>query len=225
MNTKISKEQHIELNSLPYKEFIFGSHLHGVATDNSDFDYIRIINDSFYDKFTTLAKYLPNIHSFQFDDRENNTQIIWMTERQFYHNLFSGDGNMIADIVILSGKFNEVALFYTFTYKVIKGYLGVAKRDIKIHKDNEKKRFHAYRSLYMGETLMKKELPKVEDIKALRCGELPTKEWISNKENNLRSELNSMLNSGVITHYPKFKENDTLVQLMVYCNNIVEFKY
>ena len=51
-----------------------------------------------------------SIHSWQFDDEENNTQYVWLTERQFYQNLFSGDGNMIADVVLLSGDFEVRSL-------------------------------------------------------------------------------------------------------------------
>lgn len=64
MNIKITKEQHDYLCTLHYKEYLFGSQLHGIANKDSDFDYIRVIQDRFYDKFQTLAVYLPNIHSW-----------------------------------------------------------------------------------------------------------------------------------------------------------------
>lgn len=225
MNVKITKEQHeLLLKRNPhYKEYLFGSQLHGVATENSDYDYIRVISDDFYEDFTTLGRFLPNIHSFQFDS-DDSTQIIWMTESQFYQGLFSGDGNMLADVVILSGEF-ENPLFLCHTYKIIKGYLGVAKRDLKIHKDNEKKRFHAFRSLYMASCLTNKNLPTTRGIKKLKTFELPTKEELFESEKILREELNRMLDNGEITMYPQFAEKNSLVNTMVKSNNIKEFKY
>jgi len=34
-----------------------------------------------------------------------------------------------------------------------------------------------------------------------------------------------MLDSGLISTYPKFIEDDSLVKVMIDCNNIKEFKY
>lgn len=223
MNVKITKELHDYLCFQNYKEYIFGSQLHGIATENSDSDYVRVISDAFYDEFKTKAAYLPNIHSWQ-HDLDERTQYVWMTETQFYRNLFSGDGNMIADIVLLSGQFDD-SLFLCRTYKIIKGYLGVAKRDLKLHGNNEKKRFHAYRSLYMASTLMDGKMPSVKEIKALKQDALPDKEALNNRESELRSILNDILNKGEIDMYPKFEEGNKLVQVLVETNNIREFKY
>lgn len=227
MNVKITKEQHEYLCTLPYKEYLFGSQLHGIANKDSDWDYIRVISVDFYLSFTSLAKYLPNIHSWQYDG-DNNTQYVWMTEKQFYHNLFSGDGNILCDIVILSDKFDN-PLFLTRTYKIIKGYIGVAKRDLKLHGNTEKKRFHAMRSLYMADKLLDGELPTVEMIKELyknySGANLPSKEFLVKKEQELRDRLNDMLNKGEIDLYPRFKEEDELIQILANSNNIREFKY
>lgn len=222
MNVKINKNEHEYLCSLNYKEYLFGSQLHGIASANSDEDYIRVIDDSFYDNFTTLGKFLPNIHSWQYDD--HNKQYVWMTERQFYYNLFSGDGNMIADVVLLSGEFED-ALFLCRTYKIIKGYLGVAKRDLKLHGNVEKKRFHATRSLYMANKLMSNQSPSISDIVDLKNSKLQTREELFEIENRLRVSLNLMLDSGKIDMVPKFIETNSLAQIMINCNNIREFKY
>lgn len=226
MNIKITKEQHNYLCTLAYKEYLFGSQLHGIANEKSDFDYVRVIQDSFYEKFETLAIYLPNIHSWQFDDE--GVQYIWMTESQFYRGLFSGDGNNLADIVLLSGEF-ENPLFLCRTYKIIKGFIGVAKRDLKLHGNLDKKKFHALRSMYMAEKLVHNEVPTVEGIQLLHenCSGfyLPSKEYLSNKEQELRNKLNDMLNKGEIDLYPKFTESNELVQIIANSNNVKEFKY
>lgn len=227
MNIKITKEQHNYLCDYDYKEYLFGSQLHGIATKDSDFDYVRVIPDTFYLRFNTLAKFLPNIHSWQMD-LDENTQIVWMTETQFYRNLFSGDGNMLSDIVLLSGKFED-ALFLCRTYRIIKGFIGVAKRDLKLHGNLDKKKFHALRSLYMAEKLINNELPTVEGIQLLHQNYsgcyLPSKEALQKREQELREKLNDMFNKKEISMYPKFKEENSLVQTMTNTNQITEFKY
>ncbi len=226
MNVKIQSHQHEYFSTLMYKEYLFGSQLHGIANENSDFDYIRVINDSFYDNITSKGLYLPNLHSWQYDD--GNAQYIWMTNRQFYQCLFSGDGNMLADVVLLSGEFED-ALFFCRTYKIIKGYIGVAKRDLKLHRNVDKKKFHALRSLYMAEILINNELPTVEGIKKLHVnysGEnLPALEFLVNKEQELRDKINQLLEAGELSFYPHFKETNEVVQIMINANNLKEFKY
>ena len=49
MNIKINKELHEQLCKLEYKEYLFGSQLHGIANENSDYDYIRVISDDLED--------------------------------------------------------------------------------------------------------------------------------------------------------------------------------
>lgn len=229
MNYKITKEQHEKLLAYPYKEYLFGSQLHGIANEDSDFDYVRIIPDSFYDNFNSLARYLPNIHSFQYTEGKE-VQYLWMTETQFWKNFFSGDGNLHADIVLLSGEWGQAeSLKLCYCYRVIKGFLGVTKRDLKLHKDWKKKVFHSLRSLYMAEKLMKKELPTVSDIKELYneflSGNHPSTQELEKKEKELRAQLNDMLNKGEIDLFPHFKESDELVQIMASSNNIREFRY
>lgn len=228
MNIKINKEQFEKLITFEIRRFLFGSQLHGIATKDSDYDYVVVLSDKIYSFFDTKAIYLPNIHSYQFDSEENNTQYVLMTETQFYRGLFSGDGNNLADIVLLSGEFDN-PLFLCSGYKVIKGYLGVAKRDLKLHGNNEKKKFHALRSMHMAEKLLNKELPTIEGIQLLHenyagCY-LPSTEALKKKQDLLRDTLNTMLNRGEIDLYPRFKESNELIQIMADSNNIREFKY
>ena len=223
MNFKITKESHDELSKIFLTEYPFGSRLHGVATEESDYDYIRIIPESFYDRFTTKAKYLPNIHSFQYEDVENNSQYVYLTETQFYRNLFSGDGNMIADIVLLSNDFND-AMVLCRTYRIIKGYLGVAKRDLKLHGNIEKKRFQSARCIYMARCLMYNIKPSVSDIVTMKELIVPSTEDLMALEQVLRDELNDMYNKNSIKGFPEFKEEDVLVKMMVDANNMKEYR-
>ena len=223
MNIKITKEQHERLCLENYEEYLFGSQLHGIANKDSDFDYLRVISDAIYESFNSLGRFLPNIHSFQYTESKEK-QYLWMTESQFWRNFFSGEGNLHSDIILFSGKF-ENPLHLCYSYKVIKGYIGTAKRDLKLHGSWDKKRFHAVRSFYMAEKLMKKEIPTVEDIKKLHQGYLPTAEELKKREVELRGTLNDMLNKGEIDLYPSFSSDDDLIQLLLNANNIKEFRY
>lgn len=226
MNIKITKEQHERLCKTWFKEYIFGSQLHGIATENSDEDYIRLylFDDVFPLEMFSMPYYLPNIHSFQYDDVNNDKQYVWMSEEQFWRNLWSGDGNMVADVVLLSGEWGD-PLHLCRTYKICKAYLGVAKRDLKLHGGIEKKCFHAYRSLMMAEKLMDNVLPTVQDIIDLKASNLPSTDVLKYKEGALRDRLNLMYNNGEILSYPKFEVDDTLLGMMFDSNNIKEFKY
>ena len=154
MNIKITKEQHLRLCELEFKEYIFGSYLHRTNNIDSDKDILRVIKDNIiFNNSNTLGKYLPNIHIFQYDDIENNTQYVWMTEYQFWYNLFSGDGHIISDIILLTDYF-ENPLFLCRTYKIIKGYLGLVKRDLKYYDKSEKKQLHCIRGLYIVNKLI-----------------------------------------------------------------------
>ena len=224
MNIKITQEIHDYLyKNSKWQSYTFGSQLHGIATENSDLDLIYIYE--LKDSFNTIAKYYPNIHSLQYDAKEINVQAVWMTTEQFYQNLFSGDGNMCADIVILNSNFKANALYYCYTYKVIKGYLGVAKRDLKLHAQDPKKRFHAARSLMFAEYLMQQKLPTKHDIQNLYKKELKDKEYYWEKEAMLRDELNVLLYLAQINMYPAVTELNPVHQLIAEANNIREFKY
>ncbi len=229
MNIKISKEQHNKLCKLPYKEYLFGSQLHGIANKDSDFDYVRVISDDFYLSFTSLARFLPNIHSFQ-HTVSKELQYLWMTETQFYRGLFSGDGNLLADIVLLNDAHEEYenGLDLCRCYRVIKGYLGVAKRDLRLHGNWNKKIFHALRSLYMAEKLMDDDRPTVKGIKLLKnyFDDNPSsKNTLVEREKLLREKLNNMLNKNEINLFPVFEEQNDLINLMARNNNTKEFIY
>ena len=229
MNIKITKEQHLELCKFDYQEFLFGSRLHETNNENSDYDYVRILSNDFYNEFNTIALFLPNIHNFQYDDIENNSQYVWMTEQQFYSNLFSGDGHVASDIILFNDNFKlEDKLFLTRTYKNIKGYLGLAKRDIKFYDKNEKKKFHVIRSLYIADCLLNNKLPEIDNIK-IKFHNKNMKGFnrlnLQTSLEVLRTKMNTLYENNELTLYPKFEETNSLVQLLTTANNIKEFKY
>lgn len=83
--------------------------------------------------------------------------------------------------------------------------------------------------MYMAEKIMSNELPTVEGIQLLYKNYsgcyLPTTEALNKKEQELRTKLNEMLDKGELDMYPRFSEEDELVQIIVNSNNVREFKY
>lgn len=226
MNIKITKEQHERLLSAQVQEIVFGSYLFGTQDENSDIDYICIYDD---EKIfgLNIQKYsmLPNIHCFQYDDVENNAQYIWCTQEQFYKILSSGDSTTFIDVMLFNNEESPQDRLDVFrNYKSIKAYLGVAKRDMKLHRNNPKKQFHAMRSNYVAECLLKRELPNIDNIKTFKdCRKYPNK--IIEQTERLRIILNGLLHSGEIQMYYIPKTGDTLLDLLLQSNNIKEFKY
>lgn len=230
MNLKISISEHKYLLNKPHHKFLFGSRLHRIHKDDSDYDYICMVPDYALEFENIYCEFLPNVHSWQFDGKENNTQYVWMLESQFFKNLMSGDGNMLADVVILNKHFHDIfdhinVEFYTRTYKVIKGYLGVAKRDLKMHGHIDKKRFHAKRSLMMAKLLMDGITPNEQHIIDCYREPLEDKDTLLQLEVDYRNRLNEMLNNGDVDMYPKFIDPNPLLQTLINSNNIREFKY
>lgn len=226
MNIKISKEHHERLCKADYVELVFGSHLFGTNDESSDLDLIRIYDDedvfgiNLYKHFVMLP-----IHSFQYDDSENNQQIIWCTKEQYAKSIVTGDGTMFIDTLIFADDSTDKDILeFLRTYKVIKAYLGVAKRDLKLHPSNVKKLFHAQRSLYIAESLINHQVPRLEEIRKIK-NNLKSSNCLVSEELLLRSKLNTMLNNREISLYSIPPEEDSLLKLLLDSNNITEFKY
>lgn len=234
MNIKITKEEHgwMEAN-LPFTEYLYGSRMLGNFKEDSDYDYLRIFNSSdieyYYD---SVAKYLPNIHALQYTENQNR-QYVWMSERQFWANFFSGDGSMITDIVLFCEGFTPEndKLLLCYTYKVIKGLLGITRRDLKKHKTWEKRVRYSRKSLYMAECLMNKELPNIDMVKQILIEPIDVKDLsnvqrdLGEQESTLRTTLSEMLNKNEITFYPQFNESLHILDKFVVGNNTKEFRY
>lgn len=211
---------------------MIGSKLYQTFDDNSDTDYLRLYNIG---KFTTT--YFPNIHQFQYKDVENNIDYIWTNHTQFWKNLQSGDSTINADLICFSNFFvrdKEQKLLNLRTYKVIKAYLGFAKRDLQAK--TEKKFKHAIRSIYMAEELLQWRLPTLEGIQLILTTEYTHEnaEAAKFKLETLRGFLANEYNQDLIPNYYiddfielldlDFPEN-TLFTKLLQSNNTKEFKY
>lgn len=224
MNIKITKEQHERLNTSRYIQYEFGSRLFGTNREDSDYDYMRVYD---YDSvFGEKYKGYPNIHSFQYDDFVNNSQYIWVTQEQFYANLMSGDGTIHSDILLFSKeseKIGDQVLKMCRTFKIIRAYCGVAKRDLKLH-NSKNKLFHANRSLYIAECLIDNILPKKEEIQKIAL-DLKDKKYCTDLEAYLRQKASDMYQNHLLENYYIPDTGDDLLDIMIQANNTRQFKY
>lgn len=228
MNLKITKEQFNILKQFVKSEHIFGSWLHGTNTEDSDKDILLILSDIF-----ASDKFYPNIHCFQFDDIENNTQWLLTTENTFNKNLLSGESNIFAELVLFSSIENFPDKLLTCrTLKIIRGFIGRAKFDLKLFgtsKDKKnRKAFHISRCLYIAECLINDELPRLNKI---GCYSHLEKNVLQRMELDLRTKCNKMYESDELSLYPVLKLSNNhstlneIENLLIQSNNIKEFNY
>lgn len=222
MNIKINKEQFERLYQHKEEEHIFGSRLYGTAREDSDTD-IMVIYDSRYAFGTPLTVYgLPNIHQFQYDDTENNKQYVFSDMIQFAKNMQSGDSTINAEIMMFMDETtkNDIPIFRT--YKIIKAFLGFAKRDLKRKKKGYES--HVMRGLYIVQTLIANQLPSIIQVKHWMNDPLTPSQMVE-WEKNLRMKLNFEYNHNGLPLYCIPEVNDPLLQLLLNSNNTKEFKY
>lgn len=226
MNIKITKEQHLRLLEKTSVKVTIGSHLYGTNTDKSDTDILCIYQP--FDDWSLLESY-PNYHQFQYDCEETNRDYIYTTFGQFWKNQRSGDSTINSDVIMFTNVITESyesKLNYCKTFKVIKSYIGFAKRDIKMSlKDKTgKKLFHATRGLYCAQSLLEGNLPDVYNIKV--CFENPfSYDVLVNMEEECRLLCNRMFENKELENYYIRETNDDLLNLLLQSNNIREFKY
>jgi hypothetical protein len=226
MNIHINKEEHIYLQTLLIEKHLIGSRLYEVASDESDTDYLCIFK-TFPEE---LESHLPNFHQFQYKDIKNNIDYIYSSELQFYKNLSSGDSTINADVILFSEEkySNEEKLNLCRTNKIIKAYLGFAKRDLKqIKSEGKSKLKHAYRGLTCAKKLIENELPTKKDIS--KCYQNYSKpnlqEELDLLEKELRLKLNQLYNSGKVKNYHIVETENQLFNKLLHSNNIKEFHY
>lgn len=239
MNIPITADQYGRFDGVTKLDLIYGSRLFNVHREDSDYDIISLYdyNQVFKEKF-----YYPNIHSFKYEDTENNVDRVLMTHEQFWNAFYSGDGTMYADIVLfneniflfdsfkLSGTLSEKRLAMCRTYKVIKGYCGTAKRDlasistIKDAVEKEKIIRRSTKNLYIAECLIENIFPEMETIQKIFLQD-PVEQVsvLAGKETLLRQTANDLFNAHKIENYFIHKTEDDLLNIMLHGNNLKEY--
>jgi predicted nucleotidyltransferase len=230
MNIHINESQHKYLQKFVTQTEKIGSKLYDVANGNSDTDLLCIyqIDDNLV---TNNLSRFTSPHQFQYKDVKNNIDYIYTSLYQFFQNQASGESTINSDIFLFSNvNFDKHDMLKCCTtYKVIKGYLGFAKRDLKQFREGNHKLIHTKRGLYCAEKLMNFEAPLLRDIQSFYQMEHDVTELLYT-ESVLRQRLTLMLNNNELQFYyvPKIfneSEDNYVFQMLLDSNNTKEFKY
>jgi predicted nucleotidyltransferase len=230
MNIPITKEQHERFADVTKYDLVYGSRLFGVHREDSDWDIISLYE--YEDVFGPKQHFLPNIHSFKYEDTEKNEDRIYMTYEQFWKAFYDGDGTMYADIILFGNYFAYDALKLCRAYKIIKGYCGTAKRDLLTAKrstpEERKKIFHrSAKNLYIAGCLIDNEYPDIEHIRNVVFkqaeGVTASVDTLLKAETYLREEANKLFNSHEIENYHIPTTDDELLNIMLSGNNLKEY--
>jgi len=224
MNIHITKSQHEYLQKFVIQTFKIGSHLYGTNNENSDLDLLCIYEPNKSDLYR-INEFIIT-HQLQYKDVDNNIDYIYSTINQYHWNQRSGESTINSDVMLFS---NYLLTDACFTYKVIKGYLGMAKRDLKQYKEGTHKLIHTKRGLYCAEMLMMRQLPSLDVIRTFYNIDHDVNELIE-LEKKLRSKLTDMFNKDEIKMYyiPEIYDEDNdegVFQLLLNSKNTKEFRY
>ena len=209
MNIHITKEQFNQLDhGRLSKKFLIGSKLYGHDTENSDTDYLYWYypdaDNLILDVLNSYGIY-PNLQ-LQYKDLENKVDHVFTSVSQFYMNLFSGDSQINV----------EVALFYPGilhdqkflrSYKILRGLIGVAKRDMQNSKggQNIEKVKHALKMIYLAKSIYLNETPSKDVIKDIFMrGDSYTAKMVNVANTEIasfRDMINSDLNNKLLFSY------------------------
>ena len=231
MNIKIDKDLKEYLDTIIVKTVVIGSKLYGTSDENSDTDYLHIIKAEKLGLNEASLLVYPLIHQFQYDDKENNEQHLYTLPYQFLRNAISGESTINVEAMFFTDVFKkqkEFDLTRFRTYKVLKAYLGLAKRDCR---QIRKRRKHIVRALYMVKTLLKGEEPNLEDLRNEMMTNTQSGKELREEVATLRSKITQMYNDGVLPLYGIPQSSNPLdnpsevVRLLLESNNIKEFKY
>lgn len=163
MNIHITKEQKDTLDENVICSFVFGSKLYKTDSEQSDTDILRIVNN------VNSNSFVWSHHNLQYTDNETNTDYVYTTYPNFIRNLLTGDSTVNFEIVMFSGQSEYLEFLQKnatkfATKKLIRSYLGLAKRDIKnFHKTGDLSKLnHAKRGIHFAgllQTLLDDYMP------------------------------------------------------------------
>lgn len=223
------KELLLKLEQATLFKGIIGSHLYGTNYPDSDFDYLNIYIPSINEENTFKQSH----HQLQY--KGINEDLNFCSLDVFLTNLLNGDSVVNFEIV------NSVQLLNTpleylyvnrydfYNYKVLRSYLGIARRDLKeIGKQNTlkykaSKLAHAYRGYSFARKVMGKEeifpIDALEKFFIMFYKEIEDEKIISDfrssldeKISNLRRIINEKLDEKTL-FLPNFMELEKQLEL------------
>jgi len=158
MNIKITDEiLYKELLNSSFVKIEIGSKMYGLEHKNSDTDILCIYHTSDIELFSIQTSH----HQIQYKDVENNIDYLFINIHSFLRNILSGDSTINFEVINSKKLINtELEFLYNnrlafYNYKIIRSYLGLARRDLKridinttTNFQKNKKIAHAYRGLH-----------------------------------------------------------------------------
>jgi predicted nucleotidyltransferase len=145
MNIKILKPlpEHLITGTFPFGSRVYGNHI-----DESDFDFLKIVN---FDTGDVVLQY-----------KDGDIDYVYTSLKSFLRDLEEGASQVNFE-VLHTEEFQshfkiDPIVFYTETNA--KAFVGFARRDLEY----PQRVFHINRCIYIAENIMKKELIKLEDI-------------------------------------------------------------
>ncbi|WP_118974173.1 nucleotidyltransferase domain-containing protein [Taibaiella koreensis] len=220
MNIIINQTEHEWLQARLLQQYLIGSRLYGTAREDSDQDYLCIYESDAIELYSGL----PNAHQFLYKEEATNTDWNYCSQLQFYKNLHSGETTIHADIILFTGMVSN-PMEQCRTYKIIKAYLGFARRDLKqCSKERPEKLFHAARSLYCAGALLGNTLPTVAGIQTL-FRQRHDASALDATEQQYRARANELYEKGQLEQYYIESAGNPLWQKLLDSNNQREFRY
>lgn len=225
-------------NATIYKS-VMGSHMYGTNNDKSDIDYLCIYVPSISERNSVLNSH----HQLQYKDIENNIDYNFVNLFTFIKNLLNGD-SVINTEIINSEKIKDSELKFLYdmrydlvNYKIIRSYLGIARKDIReIRKQNnfegeKRKLAHAWRGFRFAEMLLNKKFNclisedlknEILDIKSIQNKKDFTDKIVLIKEiiDQKRNELNTLFNNKSL-EFPNFLTVNTQNMLDHHISNLL----
>ena len=136
-------------------KFLFGSRIYGNHTEQSDHDYLHLVN---YDCGEKVLQYKDAQYDYLYTDMKN-----------FLKHLSTGASQVNFEVLHTDDFQNKIPIdpMQYYTSRTAKAYLGLAKRDLYY----PERLFHVNRCLYIAEKVIKKELIQISDIGKLVVSE------------------------------------------------------
>jgi len=194
---------------------LVGSHLYDLNDENSDTDKLLVYVDTFDNYLSVNWSH----HQLQYISKDERTDYNFCDVKLFVRNILTGDSTVSFE-TLWTEDFSHSDLSWMLhfredfiNYNIIKSYLGLAKRDLKIarkltsnftkeHIDaNARKRIvHVVRGITFAKKLMNDEFELVHHnklLKSIKSGEMDfllkeITDNVENEMNTLRSKLQSL---------------------------------
>lgn len=227
-----------QLDELTVFQCKVGSHMYGLDNENSDTDYLNIYIEPPYNRNSFMWEH----HQLQY--KEDCVDYNYTTLQNFIRNIITGDSTINFE-VLFSTELKNSNLHWLYrrrfdfvNYDIIKSYLGLAKRDLKMWRrdtrnrhtaETDKKLSHFIRGVTLAAELINcgdiKINCKHTDIELAKLNMLGSDEYkhiiIEDYESSmitLRGQLNELLESGKISKgMNKYSLQALDTEVMNYC--------